>query len=385
MMFEFDMIQSGLWVLIIMAVGEALSKKMKAMLPSLMTSSVLFLILTWSGIVPSTIIEDSKLLAFSSVIMMFIVIGMGISMNPKELIENWRVVALSAICYIGQIGILLGVISFIFDRNIALASLPGGAATALIIQERAREFGYEHIVVLSALLLSVQGFVACPLVGWMLRKEIRRYQSENKDTNQLKIETPEKKNQENDISKKNGSPYWSLLRLYAVAWLASRLELYTGISRYIICLFLGILLKKLSFFRADEMDQSKSYGMFSLILLTSVVNGFSHSTPEIFLQLLGTLGCILLVDVVGIFVLSLLVGKIMKFSRQMSFAIGLNSMIGFPLNMMLAQDIIDFMAASPEENKLLNQQLTSKMVIAGFTSVTLLSTIVAGLLVDLMK
>ena len=83
-MFEFDMIQSGLWVLIIMAVGEALSKKMKAMLPSIMTSSVLFLVLTWSGIVPSTIIEDSKLLAFSSVIMMFIVIGMGISMNPKE-------------------------------------------------------------------------------------------------------------------------------------------------------------------------------------------------------------------------------------------------------------------------------------------------------------
>ena len=69
----------------------------------------------------------------------------------------------------------------------------------------------------------------------------------------------------------------------------------------------------------------------------------------------------------------------------MRFAICLNVMVGFPLNLMLAQDIIDFLADTDEQKELLNRQVGTKMVIAGFTSVTFLSTVGAGLLVNLMK
>lgn len=69
----------------------------------------------------------------------------------------------------------------------------------------------------------------------------------------------------------------------------------------------------------------------------------------------------------------------------MSFALGLNGMIGFPLNMMLSQDIIDYMTDIPEEKELLHQQISSRMVIAGFTSVTFLATLGAALLVNFMK
>ena len=159
----------------------------------------------------------------------------------------------------------------------------------------------------------------------------------------------------------------------------------TGVSRYVFCLFLGIMLCKIGFFAKDEMDKSKSHGLLSLMMMTMVLEGFSSSTPDMFLSLLGPLCCILIVDVIVIFFLSQIIGHFFRFSKPMRFAICLNVMVGFPLNLMLAQDIIEFLAQTEEEKKTLNQQIGTKMVIAGFTSVTFLSTIGAGLLVQLMR
>ena len=90
-------------------------------------------------------------------------------------------------------------------------------------------------------------------------------------------------------------------------------------------------------------------------------------------------------DVAAIFLVSKVIGHFFGFSPAMRFAIGLNVMVGFPLNLMLAQDIIDFLANTDEEKAFLNGQIATKMVIAGFTSVTFLSTVGAGLLAGLMK
>ena len=69
----------------------------------------------------------------------------------------------------------------------------------------------------------------------------------------------------------------------------------------------------------------------------------------------------------------------------MSFLICLNVMVGFPLNMMLAQDIIGFLVKDPEEQNVLNAEIATRMVIAGFTSVTFLSTVTMGVLVGFIR
>lgn len=383
-MFEFDLIQCGLIVLFLMTAGEWLSHKMKATIPAILASSILFIALTWSKILPSTIIEYSGLLHISSIAMMVTILGMGISTNPKELMENWRVVALAAISYIGQTCILMLVIGALFDRNTAIAGLPGGAAVAMIIRERASALHLEQVIVLSVLLLSVKNLVACPLASWMLRREIVSFQKEKRNHPFV----PEEKGSDTtipNISANNQSPYWSLLRLFLAAWMAARLELYTGISRYVFCLFLGVLLSAVKFFPKDEMARSKSQGMFTLMMMASILNGYANATPAMLISLIKPLVCVLLVDIISIFLITTLVGRLLKFSKPLSFAIGLNVMIGFPLNLMLAQDLIEFMANSPEEKEILNQQLATKMVIAGFTSVTFLSTVGAGILVTLLK
>ena len=389
-MLTFDLIQCGLAVLLLMTAGEILSHKTKAAVPAILISAVLFITLVWTGIFPSTVIETSGLTQLTPVAIMFTVIGMGASTNPRELLNNWRVVVLAAVSYIIQTAILIAVISMLFDRNTALGSLPGGAAVALIVQERARELNYDHIVALSVLIMSVQGMVTCPIVSWMLRKEIHRYQKDGLlqkalEENKNRLDTSANNNKVTLASRYPESTYQSLLRLFITAWIASRLQLLTGISQYVFCLFLGVLLASIGLLPKDEMARSKSQGLLSLMMMTMILNGFAHTTPQMILELLIPLSCVLLVDVLSVFVITWFSGKLLGFSQPMSFSIGLNVTIGFPLNLMLSQDLIAAMVKEPEQQRFLHKEIAARMVIAGFTSVTFLSTVGAGLLVKFMR
>ena len=381
-MFTFDIIQCGLFVLALMVAGELVSQRLKAIVPAILASALLYLLLLWTDVLPNTLIKDSGLTHLTTIAMMFVIIGMGASTKPKELMTNWRVIALAAISYVGQTILMIVAIAFFFDRNIAIGGLPGGAAVALIVQERALTLGYNHIVLLSVLILSVQGLIACPLVSLMLRKEVKQIQ-QLKPTFHHQDEEIVNEHFEKNMRKE--SSYWSLLRFFLVAWLASRIEMITGISKYVFCLVLGVILAKLKFLRRDEMDRTQSRGFITLMMMTMVLDGFSKATPDMFIELLIPLLSIFAIEVISIFLISLVVGKLFGFSRYMSFAICLNVMIGFPLNLMLAQEIIEFLSTDQNEKEMLNQQIATKMVIAGFTSVTFLSTITAGLLVGLMK
>lgn len=384
-MFEFDLIQCGLIILGLMTAGEVISHKLKAAVPSILVSSVLFLLLFWCNLIPQDLIAASGFTHLSTIAMMFIVLSMGLSIDPKELLANWRVAALAAFSYIGQTGVLLLVITFLFDRNTAIGSIPGGAAVSFIVQEHARELGLTYIVVQSVLLVAVQGLVACPIVSAMLRLEIRTLKK-TKISFGFSSALPNTPSDCSSVPQNtSGSPYLSLLRLYLAAWAASRLELLTGISCYVYCLALGVLLGQIGLLPKDELDCSQSRGFLNLLMMTSIMNGFSNATPELFAALLKPLSCILLVDILSIFLLSLILGRILKFSKPIAFAVCLNVMIGFPLNLMIAQDLIDYLAESAEEHTFLHQQIAVKMVIAGFTSVTFLSTIGAGLLVTFLQ
>ena len=60
-MFEFDLIQCGMLVLGLMVVGEIVSRYMKAAIPAILISALLYLACVWGGILPNTLIVDSGL------------------------------------------------------------------------------------------------------------------------------------------------------------------------------------------------------------------------------------------------------------------------------------------------------------------------------------
>ena len=382
-MFEFDMLQCGMIVLFLMVLGEIVSHRMKAAIPAILVSALLYLGAVWTGLVPNTLVKTSGLTTLTGISMMFVILNMGASIDLKELMANWKVVALAAVSYFCQIFITIVVISFLFDRNMAIGCLPGGASVALMVQERARSLGYDEVILLSAMLISVKGLVSCPLASLFVKKEVKRRIKEG-------IDIKKKEEWENSLQLESSgirteTSFAALFRFFLAAWFASRLEMMTGISRYVFCLVLGVLLTQMGFLYKNIMDQSKSQGMLMLMMMTMVLEGFSSSTPGMFAKMLIPVSCVLAVEVLSIAMNSRLFGWFFGFGREMSFLICLNVMVGFPLNMMLAQDIIGFFVKDPEEQEVLNTEIATRMVIAGFTSVTFLSTVTMGVLVGFIR
>lgn len=400
-MWEFDMIQSGLILLLFLAAGECFSRKMKAAVPAVLAAGLLFMGACWLKIVPADLVERSGLTTLTPAIIAMVIVNMGTTTNRKELLENGRVVVLSALSFAGQLLILFLVIGLGLGVNTAVASLPGGMATNLIIQEKARGLGYDTLVVLAVLMFTTQGLVACPLVSWMLRKETKRVleqraawaaaeeigdgePEESRDDGSGRGSSKEPAERSGRSGKKESTVFVRFLKLFAAAWAASRLELLTGISRYVICLFLGVLLGELKFLERGSLDKTQSGGLMNLMMMAMVLSGFSRATPEMFAQVLVPLTAVLVCETGGIFLVSGPIGKRLGFSRPMSFAIALNVMVGFPLNLIISEDVIGYLTKDPQEREYLISQIGTKMVLGGFTSTTFLATIAAGFLVELM-
>ena len=385
-MLEFDLVQCITVLLILMVVGEVVSRYMKAAIPAILVSALLYLVLVWSGLVPRDMVQMSGLPHLTSVAMACVIVNMGASTNPKELRDNWRVVVLAAISYFIQITVMMVVIGFLFGRNMGIGCLPGGASVALMVQEKARSLGYDDVVLLSALLLSIKGLFSCPLASFFLKKEVTRLKKLGISTEGLEMEE-ENCGNGHAVGQygKHESAYMSLMRFLIVVWIASRLELATGMSRYVFCLLLGVLMVQIGFLHKDEMDRTKSHGMLMLMMMSTVLNGFSNATPEMIMKMLIPLICVIALEVTCIFVDSRIFGKRFGFSKEMSFLICLNVMVGFPLNLMLSDDIIGFLVEDPKEQEVLHRQVATRMVIAGFTSVTFLSTVTMGVLVGFIR
>ncbi len=381
-MFEFDIIQSGLIIAALFVVGEIISRKLKAVIPAVLVSGILFMALLWSGIVPVDMVERSKLGVLMPVGMMFIILSMGSNTSLKEMAANWRVVLLAAVSYIFELCMILLVVSFIFDWNMAVSAFPGSSAATLIVQERARALGYNDCVILSVLLLFLNGMVACPIVGVLIKKEAKRIIANGIPEladNRLGA-SPVK-----ETKKSGGSSYVSFFKFYLGAWICQRLSVVIGISPYVLCLVLGVVFSEIGFFRRDELKRTESNGFLFFILMAMILNSFGASSPEMLLQVLLPIVVVLCTAVLSLSLSSLVLGKFLGFSPWMSVALGFNIMVGFPVNLMLAQDMINFLIDDEQERSYLMEQIGNRMVLAGFTSTTFLSNTLGPIMATLLR
>ena len=369
-MFEFDIIQSGLVIAALFVIGEFASRKMKAVMPAVLISGILFMLLLWSGIVPIDMVERSKLGVLMPVGMMFIILSMGSNTSLKEMAANWRVVLLAAVSYLFELCMILLVISLVFDWNMAVSAFPGSSAATLIVQERARALGYNDCVILSVLLLFLNGMVACPIVGILIKKEAKRILAHGIPENvggRLSADQPAKG------KGAGGSSYVSFFKFYLGAWICQRLSSFIGVSPYVLCLVLGVVFSELGFFRRDEFKRTEAGGFLFFIMMAMILNSFGASTPQMLMQVLLPIVIVLCTAVLSLSFASLVLGKLLGFSPWFSVALGFNIMVGFPVNLMLSQDMINFLTDDEQERSYLMEQIGNRMVLAGFTSTTFLS------------
>lgn len=381
-------------VLVAMSLGDIVSIKTKAWIPSVFVTAIVFLLGFWF-LFPKDIISTATLgLPVAGLTMYLLITHMGTLMNVRELISQWRTVVISIAGILGIIISLLTIGLIFLDKQTAIAGGPplsGGIVAAIIIKEAATALGNDKLAILAILIYVVQGFVGYPLTSVLLKKEGNRLlkdfkiNSENKSEKIINNEA-ERKTLVPKLPEKYNTTYVILLKLAFVAYLAdcftkiinNTIFQSTILSPFVTCLIFGVIAAEIGFVDRQALNKANAFGWMITVLMAFIYEGLNKATPEMLIEVLLPLAKIIIIGVAGLLIFAFIIGKILKESPYMSLCIALNALYGFPPNFILTNEVIKSLTSNHDENEYLTNKMLPKMLIGGFTSVTIASVLIAG-------
>lgn len=385
----------------IFALADIISQKTKAWLPSLFTIAVISTAGYWSGILPTNFFELTGIsVALVYVIYYFQLVNMGALIGLSEMKKQWKTVVVAAA---GLLGIALGSIAVagvIFGFEYAIAGAPplsGGIVALEIVREATLKIGRKDLATVALAVFVLQNFIGYPLTAFMLKKEALRLKHLPHLTTEIEREVnSERAKLLPPLNEKYNTTNVIIFKLAVIGVLGifvTELINHTfpsnaggdTISRYVILLILGVFFNEIGFLDSSPVKKSQIGGFTNLVIIGfSVVAGLSTATPEIvFAMIVPTIG-LMVSGVIGMAIFTIVVGKLVGFTKEMSFAIGLTALYGYPGTEMLSKEAVSVIAENPEEYDQLLAVILPKMIIAGFTTVTFGSVFLAGIMVNFL-
>lgn len=116
-------------VVLVFAIGDMIGHFTKGKLSGMMMVMLLFLIAFLAGILPGDIIDKAGLTQLASAATGMVLFNMGTTINIKQMIREWRVVAMAALCMVASCITMLCVIPIV-GKDAVLVGMPviNGAA-----------------------------------------------------------------------------------------------------------------------------------------------------------------------------------------------------------------------------------------------------------------
>lgn len=384
-------------VLVALTLGDVISAKTKAFVPSVFVSAMIFIIGFWT-IFPADMVDLSGIGSpLAQLSMLLLVTHMGTLMSLKELAAQWKTMI---IALVGIVGICVGSVALgtaVFGWDTAVIATPpltGGLVASIMMSDAATAKGLNDLAVLAILMYVVQGFAGYPLTAMLLKKEgnklladFRGGKVKSSVKNEIAANVVEEESKFRIIPKlpeKYDTTYMVLLRVAIVALLAVKLETLTGgnISKYVIGLMLGAIASEIGFVDRKPLVKAGSFGILMTSLMAFIMAGLAKATPDMLLKMAVPLIGMIAFGVIGMGIFSIIAGKLLGISKEMSFAVALTALYGFPPNYILTEEAAKALAETPEEKEFLMDQMLPQMLVGGFTTVTLASVIIAGLFVN---
>lgn len=384
-----------LFILLFLLIGELVSTKTKAFVPSMFISAVLFLISFWFFL-PHDVLEVVGISKnFINIAIMMLIVHMGTLMSIREILRQWKTIIITVAGVIGICVFLLTIGTLFFGWDTAVVATPpltGGMVAALMMQEAAAAKGLEHLAVLAIFIYVVQGFAGYPLTAIVLKREGKRLLSKYRAGERPNIHQAgsEKKAGKFRIlpsfGKKYETPLMMLFKVVLIAWLGVLFtDLINGvISQFVICLLFGVIAAEIGFIERKPLEKANSFGFIIAILLAYIFTTLANATPVMLMGILLSLAGFVIIGLFGLALFSIFVGRLFGYSKDMAFAIALNAFYGFPANYILTEEAIKGITQDEEEQQYLTQKMLPEMLVGGFTSVTIVSTIIAGLLIHFL-
>ncbi len=388
-------------VLLVFFLGDLIGAVTKAKISSMFVIMMGFLLLFMTKIYPADVMKTSGFASIAQLGQYFLLFNMGTSVDIPTLRKEWRTVVCSVI---GMLVAIAGCVLIIpvIGKEYALVAAPvvnGGIVATNVMVQAASEKGLTVVAALATFVFAVQKFVGTlPASNFGLSvantmvKEMRARHAADPAYSWYAEQSGEAAGEEKPLLWTRFRKYYTSFICLALAAGAILLSYFLGklcngwINMSIWCMVLGILCCQFGIVPKNILrDFAKANGFFSFLALCTIIPSLSKidwsQLPQI-----GFKAAVIFVAVTALLLAFFALTPAWKIvgSRGLAIGIAMCQMIGYPGTELVAEEITNAVAQTPEERDAVSTKIRTAYVISGFTSVTILSVFIASVLAKLM-
>ena len=390
--------------LAVFAVGDVVSYKTKGLISGVIIAAIVYIGGYWTGIIPTDSIASTGLPTMLTAIMIpLLLVNLGTAINISQLLSEWKTVVVALVGLVGLALISFTVSTWLFGREYALSAsspIAGGTIAAIITNEAAVAAGQPNFGAFAMLVCSFQMFIGMPVSSFMLRKEAERLMAKGLIAPNAVAETDTVSKKKFNLKIMGDGPvqYQTtpilVLRVAIIAVIAyfiSNLTIIPGsdptnyyLNPNVAYLLFGIVFGEIGFLVKNGLQKAGMYGFTMLCLYALTPNSFTSVTPDALLDMVIPLVGTLVFGAIGIAIFAIICGKFLGYSPYMSIAIGMCALMGYPGTQIVTDDMVNALSVSSEEKTAISDILLPKMLVGGFTTVTIASVVFAGIITPLI-
>lgn len=375
-------------IMLVWTISDYVSKKTKALLSSLFVASIIFLIGFKTNVFPEDLLQSSALLPLGQTIVGMIIVHLGTLISLEEFKRQWRTFLIGVSAVLGICALLFTIGRLLLDTNYvlsAIAAISGGTISVIIVQEQALNAGLISVAVFPVLIAALQGLIGFPLTSIILRKEAMRIRDGVRDgsiTRKEDVEEAKADEKQTILPEAFQTTAGTLFVVGVVVIIAIFLSGLTNgwLNTFVIALLLGIALRATGVLKPNVLNGIDAYGLMMLAILLIIFGPLATTSFSDLVELLVPLLIAFVLGVIGIVLFAMLAGKLLGYTYPMAIAIGLTSLYGFPGTLILSQEAAKNIGETEEEVQIIEDEILPKMVVAGFSTVTITSVFITGIL-----
>lgn len=390
--------------LAVFAVGDVVSYKTKGLISGVIIAAIVYIGGYWTGIIPTDSIASTGLPTMLTAIMIpLLLVNLGTAINISQLLSEWKTVVVALVGLVGLALISFTASTWLFGREYALSAsspIAGGTIAAIITNEAAVAAGQPNFGAFAMLVCSFQMFIGMPVSSFMLRKEAERLMAKGLIAPNAVAETDTVSKKKFNLKIMGDGPvqYQTtpilVLRVAIIAVIAyfiSNLTIIPGsdptnyyLNPNVAYLLFGIVFGEIGFLVKNGLQKAGMYGFTMLCLYSLTPNSFTSVTPDALLDMVIPLVGTLVFGAIGIAIFAIICGKFLGYSPYMSIAIGMCALMGYPGTQIVTDDMVNALSVSSEEKTAISDILLPKMLVGGFTTVSIASVVFAGIITPLI-
>lgn len=366
-----------------MYIGETVSNFSKGRIPQMLIVSILFLLGFWT-ILPADFLERSYVNVLSKLVLSIIFIDIGASIELSALKKSKHILVISTFIVLAILFSTFILFLFNVKKDILLNILPsltGAGIGALLMKEAAFLHGDSFNGTTAMAMFISHSFISFPLSLFILKKEAKR-NLQNFKSLDIKKNKPDKSHVRNSNFFKTSTYY--LVILFFLGTISEIIAKKMNFSSAIIQLIMGLVVKRVGILDRNPLIRSSSSGILNVALFASFMQPFSETSITDFFKILAFIIPINLFTVVLLLFAFKLLEKISKKNYYFIGSIGMNSLLGFPFNILLTQEAIRAVTNNSVDQKQLEQTMVPKMILASTFSVSFLTPFIATICIKLL-